>query len=113
MPGFDLIVQGYAGVMANEGKLTNGHPEPVWSSSFIDFSTAYSAAGAVMAGLLERSRTGKGQKASTSLLANALAMQSMRLVRIDEMPFKILIKVKLFILFFLYLTFIIFIDFSF
>ena len=86
MPGFDLIVQGYAGVMANEGKLTNGHPEPVWSSSFIDFSTAYSAAGAVMAGLLDRSRTGKGQKASTSLLANALAMQSMRLVRIDEMP---------------------------
>lgn len=86
MPGFDLIMQGYAGAMANEGKLTNGHPEPVWSSSFIDFSTAYSAAGAVMAGLLERARTGKGQKATTSLLVNALAMQSMRLTRINEIP---------------------------
>lgn len=86
MPGFDLIMQGYAGVMANEGKLSNGHPDPVWSSSFIDFSTAYSAAGAVMAGLLERARTGKGQKATTSLLVNALAMQSMRLARINEIP---------------------------
>ncbi len=86
MPGFDLIMQGYAGAIANEGKLTNGHPEPVWSSSYIDFSTAYSAAGAVMAGLLERARTGKGQKASTSLLANAIAMQCMRVVRINEIP---------------------------
>ncbi len=86
MPGFDLIMQGYAGAIANEGKLMNGHPEPVWSSSYIDFSTAYSAAGAVMAGLIERSRTGKGQRATTSLLANALAMQCMRLVRINEIP---------------------------
>lgn len=86
MPGFDLIMQGYSGAMASEGKLTNGHPEPVWSSSYIDFSTAYAAAGAVMAGLLERARTGRGQKATTSLLANALAMQCMRLVRINEIP---------------------------
>ena len=86
MPGFDLIMQGYSGAMASEGKLTDGHPEPVWSSSFIDFSTAFAAASAVMAGLLERVRTGKGQKATTSLLANALAMQCMKLVRIDEIP---------------------------
>ena len=86
MPGFDLIMQGYAGAMASEGKLIDGHPEPVWSSSFIDFSTAYAAAGAVMAGLLERARTGKGQKATTSLLANALAMQCMKLVRINDIP---------------------------
>jgi crotonobetainyl-CoA:carnitine CoA-transferase CaiB-like acyl-CoA transferase len=86
MPGFDMIMQGYSGAMANEGKLTDDQPDPVWSSSYIDFSTAYAAAGAVMAGLLERGRTGKGQKASTSLLANALAMQTMRLVRINEIP---------------------------
>lgn len=86
MPGFDLIVQGYAGAVASEGKLTNGHPDPVWSSSYIDFSTAFAAAGAVMAGIIERQRTGKGQKATTSLLANALAMQSMRLTRVNEHP---------------------------
>ena len=86
MPGFDLIMQGFAGAMANEGKLDNGHPVAVWSSSFIDFSTAYSAASAVMAGLIERGRTGKGQKATTSLLANAVAMQCLRVVRINEIP---------------------------
>jgi formyl-CoA transferase len=86
MPGFDLIMQGFAGAIASEGKLTNGHPEPVWSSSYIDFSTAYAAAGAVMAGIIERQRTGRGQKATTSLFANSLAMQCMRLTRINEMP---------------------------
>ncbi len=86
MPGFDLIVQGYAGAIANEGKLKNGQPEPVWASSFIDYSTGYSAASAVMAGLLERARTGQGQRATTSLLANALAMQCLRLARVDQMP---------------------------
>jgi crotonobetainyl-CoA:carnitine CoA-transferase CaiB-like acyl-CoA transferase len=86
MPGFDMILQGYSGAIANEGKLTDGQPESVWSSSYIDFSTAYAASSAVMAGLLERARTGKGQKASTSLLANALAMQALRIVRINEIP---------------------------
>ena len=86
MPGFDLIMQGFAGAVASEGKLTNGHPDPVWSSSYIDFSTAFAAAGAVMAGIIERQRTGKGQKATTSLFANALAMQCMRLTRVNEFP---------------------------
>ena len=39
-----------------------------------------------MAGLLARERTGRGQKASTSLFANALAMQCMRLAQVDGMP---------------------------
>jgi crotonobetainyl-CoA:carnitine CoA-transferase CaiB-like acyl-CoA transferase len=86
MPGFDLIMQGFAGAIASEGKLTGGHPEPVWSSSYIDFSTAYAATAAVMAGIIERHRTGKGQRATTSLFANALAMQCMRLTRINEHP---------------------------
>ena len=34
MPGFDLIVQGYSGAIASEGKITSeGQPEVVWSSS--------------------------------------------------------------------------------
>ena len=85
LAGFDLIMQGYSGAIASEGKITDGHPDPVWSSSYIDFSTAYAAAAALMAGLIKRSKSGKGQKASTSLYANAIAMQSMRVVRIDEM----------------------------
>lgn len=87
MPGFDLIMQGFAGVVTSEGKITAGHqPEVVWSSSFIDFSTAYAAAGAVMAGMIARQRTGKGQKCETSLFANALNMQCMRVVRLEGKP---------------------------
>ncbi len=92
--GFDLIMQGFAGSIASEGKVSTGHgsvlgagqPDPVWSSSYIDFSTAYAAAGAVMAGLIGRARTGRGQKVSTSLLVNALNMQCMRVNTVDEMP---------------------------
>ncbi len=92
--GFDLIMQGFAGAIASEGKVSSGHgsvlgagqPDPVWSSSYIDFSTAYAAASAVMAGLIGRSRTGQGQKASTSLLINALNMQSMRVNTVGGFP---------------------------
>ncbi|MEX0762099.1 MAG: CoA transferase [Dehalococcoidia bacterium] len=85
-PGFDLVMQGYSGVMATEGKMDRGHPGPVRSSSFIDFSTAYAAVNSVLAGLIERGRTGKGQCITTSLLANALAMQTMPLVNVDRAP---------------------------
>jgi crotonobetainyl-CoA:carnitine CoA-transferase CaiB-like acyl-CoA transferase len=106
MPGFDLIMQGYAGAVAAEGKISpptlalsagaeeqaasqapgRGHPEPVWSSSYIDFATARAAALAVLAGILGRQRTGRGMKAETSLLANALDMQCLRVVRIEGSP---------------------------
>ncbi len=81
-PGFDLIMQGYTGAMANEGKMDRGHPVPVRSSSFIDYSSGYAAVNAVLAGLLARNRTGKGQMVTTSLLGNALAMQSLTLIRL-------------------------------
>ncbi len=87
MPGFDLIVQGYTGAVASEGKITgSGQPEVVWSSSFIDFSTGYAAANGILAGIVARGRTGKGQLVSTSLLANAVAMQALRVVDIEGLP---------------------------
>ncbi len=87
MPGFDLIMQGYTGAVASEGKLTkDGQPEVVWSSSYIDLSTGYAAAAGVMAGIIGRRITGKGQKVETSLMANALAMQCIRVTHMPEMP---------------------------
>ena len=83
-PGFDLITQGYTGAMATEGKVERGHPLPVRSSSFIDYSTGYAIVNAVLAGLLARVRTGKGQLASTSLLGNAIAMQSLSVIRVER-----------------------------
>ncbi len=87
MPGFDLIVQGYTGAVASEGKITkNGQPEVVWSSSYIDFSTGYAAANGILAGIVGRSKTGKGQLVSTSLLSNAVAMQTLRIADIEGIP---------------------------
>ena len=83
-PGFDLITQGYTGAMATEGKVVRGHPVPVRSSSFIDYSTGYATVNAVLAGLLARERTGQGQLASTSLLGNAIAMQSLSVIRVER-----------------------------
>jgi len=85
-PGFDLIMQGFSGVVSTEGKIRKGQPEVVWSSSYIDFSTAYSAACGVVAGLFSRYKTGKGQLINTSLYSNALAMQSLSLIEVDEYP---------------------------
>ena len=87
MPGFDLIVQGYTGAVMSEGKITdNGQPEVVWSSSYIDFSTGYAAANGILAGIVARSKTGKGQLVSTSLLSNAIAMQTLRVADIEGVP---------------------------
>ena len=83
-PGFDLITQGYTGAMATEGKVVRGSPVPVRSSSFIDYSTGYAIVNAILAGLLARERTGKGQLARTSLLGNAIAMQSLSVIRIER-----------------------------
>ena len=86
MPGFDLILQGYTGAVTSEGKISNGQPEVVWSSSYIDFSTGYAAANGILAGIIGRGKTGKGQLVSTSLLGNAIAMQTLRIADIEGIP---------------------------
>jgi formyl-CoA transferase len=86
-PGFDLVMQGFTGAVTSEGKVTeNGQPEVVWSSSYIDLSSAYCAAAGIMAGIIGRGGSGKGQKVETSLMMNALAMQCMRIIHMLDMP---------------------------
>lgn len=87
MPGFDLIMQGFTGAVTSEGKVTNdGQPEVVWSSSYIDLSTGYAAALGVLAGIIGRADGQSGQKVETSLMANAIAMQCLRLTHMYDMP---------------------------
>ena len=85
-PGFDLIMQGYSGIMASEGRQENNQPISVTSTPVIDFSAGYAASNAVASGLFARERSGRGQKISTSLLANAVAIQSMVAIHIDQAP---------------------------
>ncbi|HEX3865091.1 MAG TPA: CoA transferase [Gemmatimonadaceae bacterium] len=71
-PGFDLIAQGMSGVMS-----VTGEPDgaPVKSGVPIaDLSVGLYAANGVLAALIARGNTGRGQYIDTSLFESALAM---------------------------------------
>ena len=68
------------GICVEQGK--PGDPEIVYGSA-VDFYSASMLAFAVSSALFERSRTGRGQYVSVSLLRSALTMQATRLVWAD------------------------------
>jgi len=73
-PGYDIVVQAVSGLMAGVGKV-DAKGTPLVPPPTADTTTAYSIATGVLAALLFRERTGKGQKVETSLLVNALTTQ--------------------------------------
>ena len=71
-PGFDLIAQGLAGVMSVTGEPGG---EPVKSGIPIgDLSAGLFCAVAILAAVVARERTGRGQQIDTSLFEGALAL---------------------------------------
>ena len=85
-PGYDIVMQGYSGLLAGEGKTMGGRPGAITSSPVIDLSTGHSIATAVCAALYARERTGQGQKLTFSLLANALFLQILPLTSVEGDP---------------------------
>ena len=83
-PGFDLIMQAYTGIMSTENKVYHGSPSAVRSSSYIDYSTGYAMALGVVSGILQAKSTGKGVLLQTSLLAQALSMQAMQVMKAEK-----------------------------
>jgi crotonobetainyl-CoA:carnitine CoA-transferase CaiB-like acyl-CoA transferase len=65
--GFDLIAQGYSGLMSVTGEGHGRAPVKV-GSPVTDITAGILAAFGVTAALLERARTGRGQRVDTSLL---------------------------------------------
>ena len=65
-PGYDLIVQGEAGLMDVTGE-EDGPPSKV-GSSIADLATGLYAAQAVLAALLRRGRTGRGERVDVAML---------------------------------------------
>ena len=78
--GYDQVLQTMTGICVEQGK--PGDPEIVYGSA-VDFYSASMLAFAVSSALFERSRTGRGQYVSVSLLRSALTMQATRLVWAD------------------------------
>ena len=75
--GFDGVAQAMSGIM----HLTAGAERPIKSwAPFVDFGTAMLSAIGTMAALMERAKSGRGQKVEASLLATALFMANAFLI---------------------------------
>jgi len=72
-PGQDLLVQAFSGLTWNAGsKDALPHPSPVY---MIDVMASHLASEGVMAGILQKLRTGKGSEVKVSLLGAAIEVQ--------------------------------------
>lgn len=72
-PGQDLLVQSFSGLLWNAG-VEGGppHPSPVY---MVDVMASHLASEGVLAGLVQRDRTGEGAEIDVSLLGAALEVQ--------------------------------------
>jgi formyl-CoA transferase len=75
-PGYDIVVQALSGLMASDSKTDpRGNPQTAFPA-VADTTTGYAIATGVSAALFHRAMTGEGQKVETSLLINALTIQT-------------------------------------
>ncbi len=81
--GYDLILQAMSGLMAAEGKIQDGVPQPIWSRPLIDTAAGICLAWCVCGALYARERTGRGQKVETTLLGTALALLGSRFIQVE------------------------------
>jgi formyl-CoA transferase len=87
LPGFDQIAQGYSGLMSLTGMAESG-PTRV-GIAIGDLTAGMWAALGVLAALLARTSTGRGQRVETSLLASLVGMlnvQGQRYLSLGEIP---------------------------
>jgi crotonobetainyl-CoA:carnitine CoA-transferase CaiB-like acyl-CoA transferase len=82
--GYDLLLQAASGIMGRR-TLADGKPRSsgMWA---VDTSTSLLLSYAVTLALFQRERTGAGQKIEASLLASAVALQMVELVKALDAP---------------------------
>ena len=73
-PGYDLIIQGYSGLMSTTGE-ADGPPLRT-GYSMVDLFTGMMAYGSIMTALFAREKSGKGQFVEASLLEGQVATMS-------------------------------------
>jgi crotonobetainyl-CoA:carnitine CoA-transferase CaiB-like acyl-CoA transferase len=77
-PGYDAVLQARTGIMSITG---NGDGLPIRSAvSILDLGTGVWTALGIVAALLERQRSGKGQRVETSLLQTGVMLMSYHLL---------------------------------
>lgn len=86
-PGFDQIAQGYSGLMSLTG-FSDGDPTRT-GTAIGDLTSGMWLVSAVLAALLERERSGRGQHVNTSLLASLVGLLSVhgqRFLSLGDIP---------------------------
>lgn len=84
LPGYDIVLQALTGMLAAEGKMEGGTPQPIWSTPLIDTTSGFCLAWCICAGLYARERTGLGQKVESTLLGSAMAHMAMRFLQVES-----------------------------
>ena len=79
-PAYDHVVQAMSGIMSTTGTEEMG-PMKV-GAPYIDYATGLNSAFAILAALLEKNRTGKGQVVDISMLDTALNLMANNLVTV-------------------------------
>jgi crotonobetainyl-CoA:carnitine CoA-transferase CaiB-like acyl-CoA transferase len=82
--GYDQVLQTMTGMCTMQA--SSGGPPEILYGSIVDYYGASLLAGGVASALYERERSGQGQYVGVSLLRAALAMQSARMVWVDDEP---------------------------
>jgi crotonobetainyl-CoA:carnitine CoA-transferase CaiB-like acyl-CoA transferase len=83
LPGFDMVMQGFSGIMMAQGDAT----EPVAQTvAYVDVTTACMNVLGCMLGLVHRQRSGEGQHVWNSLIGTATFLQTAELVRYEGRP---------------------------
>ncbi len=83
--GYDLMAEALAGFMppsmAREGEAPAGSPIPINDTALPLLATT-----GILAALIERGRTGRGQRVEATILGSAVALNAHSLVRIEGLP---------------------------
>jgi crotonobetainyl-CoA:carnitine CoA-transferase CaiB-like acyl-CoA transferase len=85
LPGYDILAEALAGFMppslAPEGQAPRSSPIPI-----NDTALPLLACSGIMAALIERGRSGRGQLVEATILGTAVALNAHSLVRIESLP---------------------------
>ena len=84
-PGYDLLGEALAGFMP-PGAATEEHPPAGSPIPINDTALPLLACTAILAALIDRGRTGRGQFVDASILGSAVALNAHSLVRVESMP---------------------------
>lgn len=83
--GYDIVMEAVGGFMPPSGATDDAPPRPI-PIPVHDTGLPLLACTGILAALLERERSGRGQRVELSLLGMAVALNAHSLVRLDDQP---------------------------